>query len=298
MRVLTLKKMGSDMGAVNQWLSNVKQSRAGIVCMAVMFGFSLPNGHANEDAVDSSMLDMTTISANVDYLQDGNKEDSSTFKVATIESTAPVKSITPVQQKQKTVVVTKKVSIEQQSLEDYQQAVHYLQQGRVAEAQDMLRSALVTTVGFDDARQALIGLLVENNRIDEAVGVLKEGVTISPGNTNFVKTLARLQLDFGDTDEALATLKQGIAYSNGDPNYHMLLAVVLQKLGQHQQAVLQYHQVLKRGAYTPGLFIGLGVSLEAEGRKNEAKLAFQKAQQAKLTPVLALFVSQRLKQLQ
>jgi MSHA biogenesis protein MshN len=42
----------------------------------------------------------------------------------------------------------------------------------------------------------------------------------------------------------------------------------------------------------------MAVSLQAEGRAAEAKQAYQQAQTSQLSPELALFVSQRLKQVQ
>jgi MSHA biogenesis protein MshN len=238
--------------------------------------------------------DVSSQEGKANYKDEMHKDDVSdveVLKIATMESTQQAHKTSTV------AVVNKKINVEQQSLYDYQQAMSYLQQGRVAEAQDKLRNALEKNAGFDDARQALVGLLVENSRVDEAMQVLTAGTTVSPANVSFAQTLARLQFDAGLLDVSLATLEKSLPYANSNQSYHVLLATVLQKLGKHSEAVLHYQQALSNGATTPTWLIGLGVSLEADGRSQEAKSAFEKAQRGQLSPALALFLSQRLKQL-
>jgi MSHA biogenesis protein MshN len=194
--------------------------------------------------------------------------------------------------------VSKAISTEQQAAHRYQQAIAYLQQGRVAEAQDQLKSAVDTFPAHNDARQTLVGLLVDNKRHDEAMQVLKVGLQHAPHHTGYAQALARLQLDAGMVIEALSTLESNSAGIQVPQDYHALMAVVLQKTGRHDQAINHYQQALRLGAAAPAWYIGLGVSLQAEGRAQEAKLAYQQAQASQLSPELAMFVSQRLKQVQ
>jgi MSHA biogenesis protein MshN len=196
------------------------------------------------------------------------------------------------------VSVNKTMSVEQQASHMYQQAISYLQQGRVAEAQDQLKSAIVAYPQHDDARQTLVGLLVDNKRNDEAIHVLKAGLQVSPHHAGYAQTLARLQLDAGLVTDALQTLESNSVNTQQPQEYHALMAVVFQKTGQHDQAITHYQQALSQGASTPVWYIGLGVSLQAEGRTQEAKQAYQQAQSSQLSPELAQFVSQRLKQVQ
>lgn len=194
-------------------------------------------------------------------------------------------------------LINKSMTPEQKSAHAYQQAISYLQQGRVAEAQDQLTQVLELNPQHDDARQTLVGLLVDNKRLDQATQVLKAGLQINPNQGAYAQTLARLQLDSGLTEEALHTLEKHADVQQPD-TYYALMAVVLQKTGQHAQAITRYQQALSRGATTPAWLIGMGVSLQAEGRASEAKQAYQQAQASQLSPELAVFVTQRLKQVQ
>jgi MSHA biogenesis protein MshN len=192
--------------------------------------------------------------------------------------------------------VSKQMNAEQKSAHEYQLAVNYIQQGRIAEAQDMLKSALETNPQFDDARLALIGLLVENNRRDEAIQYLKTGLELVPAKTAYAETLARLQLDAGQGQAALSTLQAYERYANNDASYQGLMALILQKQGLHAEAIQHYQQALSREAGQPSWLIGMGLSLQADGRLEEAKDVYQKALASQLNPDMSQFVSQRLKQ--
>lgn len=224
--------------------------------------------------------------------------DASDAPVVALANANPRPRANPSHATDAKVSVNKTMSLEQQASHMYQQAISYLQQGRVAEAQDQLKSAIAAYPQHDDARQTLVGLLVDNKRNDEAIQVLKTGLQVSPNHSSYTQTLARLQLDAGLVTDALHTLESNVVNAQQPQEYHALMAVVLQKTGQHNQAINHYQQALSQGAATPVWYIGLGVSLQAEGRTQEAKLAYQQAQSGQLSPELAMFVSQRLKQVQ
>jgi MSHA biogenesis protein MshN len=196
------------------------------------------------------------------------------------------------------VSISKHMTADQQSVYYYQQAIAFLQQGRVAEAQDMLKKTLELYPANEDARQTLVGLLVDNHQHEEAMAVLKSGLALSPKHSSFTQTLARLQLDAGMTEDALATLQLGAIEQIQDAEYQGLLAVVQQRLNHHDEAVTHFQQALNQGANTPAWLIGMAVSLQMLGRNAEAKASFQQAQQLTLNPDLALFVAERIKQVQ
>lgn len=200
------------------------------------------------------------------------------------------------------VRISTHMSADQQAVYHYQQAIAFLQQGRVAEAQDMLKKTLDIYPAHEDARQTLVGLLVDNHQVDEAMSVLKAGLELSPKHISFAQTLARLQLDAGQTEEALNTLQAGaidINMGGSDAaEYQALLAVVQQKLNHHDAAITHFQLALQHAANSPALLIGLGVSLQMLGRNQEAKASFMQAQQTELNQELAMFVAERIKQVQ
>ncbi|WP_047532748.1 tetratricopeptide repeat protein [Methylotenera sp. N17] len=253
------------------------------------------------NAHGASVLDVAAPAVQPSTVQSEVVQPAARAQVA-IANTMPLPKQTTPNAIESKSVVNKSMTAEQKSAHAYQQAISYLQQGRVAEAQDQLVSALELYPQHEDARQTLVGLLVDNKRLDQAMQVLKSGLQLTsnqaPNHGSYAQTLARLQLDAGLVEDALHTLETHSAYVQQPDAYYALMAVVLQKTGQHAQAITRYQQALSRGATTPAWLIGMAVSLQAEGRAAEAKQAYQQAQASQLSPELALFVSQRLKQVQ
>lgn len=199
--------------------------------------------------------------------------------------------------------VGKQVRPEQQSANIYKQALTYLQQGRVAEAQAMLASALEANPANHEARQTLAGLLLDNKRHDEAKSTLAAGVEIAPEQTNFRIALARLQVEAGDLNGALNTLEAGLSYAKNDGNYQVFLATLLQRASRHEEAIAHYNAALSLNAVssnaTASALVGLGISLQATDKLKESQEVFTRAQSSTtLSPELLAFVEQRIKQLQ
>ncbi|MDD4926182.1 MAG: tetratricopeptide repeat protein [Methylotenera sp.] len=193
---------------------------------------------------------------------------------------------------------------DQQSGNYYRQALTYLEQGRVSEAQASLTQALEIDPKNHDARQTLASLLLENKRNDDARKTLAEGLTIAPDQTDFRMALARLQVEANDNAGALITLEQGMIYAKNNARFHSFIATLLQRAERHEEAVSHYMASLSIGNASPNnttttsTLIGLGISLQTLGKLDDANLAFTRVKNmSALSPELALFVDQRLKQI-
>ena len=197
-----------------------------------------------------------------------------------------------------TSVTFKEVRPEQKSANLYRQAILFLQQGRVAEAQTTLSQAIEINPNNHEARQTLAGLLLDNKRNDEARNVLQSGLKLAPEQIGFRMALSRLQLDAGDKVLALATMEQGLVYANNDAEYHGFLATLLQRAERHDEAIQHYQIALSKEPNMISSLVGYGISLQAMGRLSEAQQAFVRAQtNENISPELSQFVEQRLKQI-
>lgn len=189
----------------------------------------------------------------------------------------------------------KTVSQAQQSDNHYRQSLTLLQQGRVAEAQDMMRKALETNPRNLKARQALVGLLVEGRHHDEAMALLQEGVKLTPEQSGLCMALARLQVEVGDGKGASNTLEQGLQYAGEDAEYHAFYAALMQREDRHDEAVAHYLTALKSNPAMPSWLVGIGISWQAQGKLADAGEAYQRAKDTgQLTPQVSQFVEQRL----
>jgi MSHA biogenesis protein MshN len=182
---------------------------------------------------------------------------------------------------------------------EYRKAVALLNQGRLAEAEEGFQSALDLYPENHQARQGLIGLLVQGKKFADAERVLEEGVKLSPAQSGFCMALARLQADRGDNAQAIATLQSGLEYARSSADYVAFLAALLQRQGRHEEAIVYFQAALQLRPRTGVWWLGLGMSLQAANRPADAQTAYQQARAAgNLHPELAALAEQRLRQLQ
>lgn len=234
------------------------------------------------------------------HLTPSSKPDVTPAEVINaITETPSAPQITTKEVTTKEVTIKKQIGVEQKSANHYRQALTYLQQGRVAEAQASLAAALDVDAANHEARQVLAGLLLDNKRLDEASTTLAAGLAIAPEQTDFRMALARLQVEAGNMTEALNTLEQGLQYANNNADYQHFFATLLQRANRHEEAIAHYTSALSLNTTTPsGTLIGLGISLQAMGKLAQSQEAFTLVQSsAALNPELALFVEQRIKEI-
>ena len=182
---------------------------------------------------------------------------------------------------------------------EFRKATALLNYGRVAEAMDGYKSALQQDAGHAPARQALVGLLLENRRIDEAQQFLQEGLNLNPDQSSYAMLLARIQVERGDLQGAHDLLSKHAASAANNADYHAFDATLLQRLGRHKDAVAGYQAALRLAPGAGVWWMGMGISLQADNRGTEALDAFRRAKAAGgLSPDLLSFVDQRMKQLQ
>ena len=182
---------------------------------------------------------------------------------------------------------------------EFRRAMTHVNQGRMAEGMDGLRSALVADPAYEPARQTLVALLLETKRTDEAAGLLQAGLAINPANTGYTMLLARIHVERGDPPRALALLQKSEAAAQTNAEYRAFVAALYQRLGRHAEAVEHYLGALR---LTPGVgawWVGLGISQDALSRQQDATESFQRAKgTGNLNAELLAYVERRLQQLQ
>ncbi|MDD2832454.1 MAG: tetratricopeptide repeat protein [Methylotenera sp.] len=198
--------------------------------------------------------------------------------------------------------VNKKIRPEQSSNYHLQQALSYLQQGRVAESIEALNKALELNAANHEARLTLASILLDSHRPSEVKTLMSNGLAIAPEQNEFRIALARLQLENGEQPAALHTLEQGKTYGAQHADFQAFLATLQQRASKHDEAINHFSTALSLEKDTSSntasnALIGLGISLQATGRLSEAKTAFTQAQQTTQNPALLQFVEMELKKL-
>ena len=179
---------------------------------------------------------------------------------------------------------------------DYREAANFLNQGRLAEAQEGFRRALQNYPAHVSARQGLFGLLLDAKKLGEAEQVLQEGLRINPSQPGFAMALASMQYERGDIAGSIETMQKAAPAAQSSPDYLARLAGLLQRQSRHKEAV-DYYQAALRLAPGSGVWLmGLGISLQSLNRNAEAQDAFRRAKSSNtLSADLQAFVDQRLK---
>jgi MSHA biogenesis protein MshN len=197
-----------------------------------------------------------------------------------------------------TEAAIKTVTPQQKSENHYKQALSLLQQGRVSEARDALAQSLEEDPFNHNARQTLVGLLVDSRHAADAIAVLQEGVRIAPEQSGFAMALARLQVEAGDRAAGLQTLERDVKYAGDDAEYHAFYAALLQRENRHDEAVSHYLIALRGDPANTSWLVGVGISLQEQGKFSDAREAYERARMiGDLTPELSAFVDQRLRQI-
>lgn len=196
------------------------------------------------------------------------------------------------------VLPMKQVSPKQQAEAEFRKAVLLMQQGRIDDALAGYQAALNADPGHDQARQALVQLLLENKRGADAERVLQDAIKNKPEKLRFVMMEARLQVERGAVADAVATLERSASFAGQQPDYQAFLAALLQRQERHKEAVEHYRIALQQMPNNGLWWMGEGISLQALQNNAEAKSAYQRALATQmLRPDLQAFVQQKLKEL-
>jgi MSHA biogenesis protein MshN len=160
---------------------------------------------------------------------------------------------------------------------EFRRAVALLNQGRVAEAQQLLAAALKTEPGHANARQVYVALLLEQGRVEPARRLLEEGLQLSPGHAAFSLSLARIHTEQREFGAALGVMDKVAGGGAGDGSFQALRGAVLQRLGRHAEAVDAYQGALRLAPQQATSWLGLAISLETLGKGPEAAEAYRRA---------------------
>lgn len=179
---------------------------------------------------------------------------------------------------------------------DYRKAIASVNQGRITEALEGLRTALRQDGQHVAARQLLVKLLLEARRSDEAMQTLQEGLQGLPAQSGWAMALARLQAERGDFASAWQTLNRSMPAGGASADYQGFAGHVLHRLGRSKDATEHYQLATRLAPGDGRWWLGLGLAHDAEGRVTEARDALQRAKASgTLSPELLVVVEQKLR---
>lgn len=178
----------------------------------------------------------------------------------------------------------------------FRNGTYAYKQGRTSEAVAQLQAALRDNPHHASARQALLGVYVEQRRLDEALPLLKEGLDLMPEQTGWAMALARIQVERGQTAEAWETLQKYQSGAEHSADYQGFAGVLLQHLKKPHEAALRFKAALHLKPREGRWWYALGNALEADNQATDALDAYKRAQAlGGLTPAMAEAVDKKLR---
>jgi MSHA biogenesis protein MshN len=177
--------------------------------------------------------------------------------------------------------------------EAWNEAGHWLSQGRNRDARDRLAQVLRLAPQHGAARQALITLLIEAGDRTEALRLLAEGRNHHPLESWYPRSQAQLHLQNGQPELAATSLQSALTPTSSAEDW-ALYAGITAKLGRHEESASAWRAGLRSQPDQGAWWIGLGVALERIGQRADALQAYQRASQTRLAPELREYVLSKL----
>lgn len=152
--------------------------------------------------------------------------------------------------------------------------------GQFELAATRLESGLDILPAEDQAREALYVAYRRQGRIAEAEGILRDGLALADEPSHFAKLLARELAARDARSEALRILALEIPPVTRDPEYHALHGSLLQQEARYAEALPVYEGLVKYYPDNGTWLAGLGMAQEQTGNINEARSSYRRALRA------------------
>ncbi|MBI3571001.1 MAG: tetratricopeptide repeat protein [Gammaproteobacteria bacterium] len=171
----------------------------------------------------------------------------------------------------------KPLSPQDKAESQYRLAATSLQQNRVSEAENQLRTALAAQPTHVKARELLAGLALQSGRWREAQALLEQGIAQHPQHYPFAQLLARSYIDHGQESKALHLLEKSRDAAGTDAEYFAFLATLYQRNSRHGEAVKSFSEAVKLRPQEGRWWLGFAISLEATEQWKASSEAYQRA---------------------
>ena len=160
---------------------------------------------------------------------------------------------------------------------EFRRGAALLQQGRVSEAEARFAVAVGLDPSYEQPRQALAAMLIEQRRLEEARRLLEDGLRVNARQQQFAVALARIYVERADYAAALEVLNRSSNDVQPNAEHQAMLGSVLSRMGRDREAVEAYRTALRVAPEKGGTWLGLALSLENLERRGEAADAYRRA---------------------
>jgi tetratricopeptide (TPR) repeat protein len=152
-----------------------------------------------------------------------------------------------------------------------------LQQGRAADAENILRQIVAQMPGDAESRHLLGVIYAQSARFAEAEQMIRSAIQLSPKVTAYYTNLGNVLQELGKNDQAIAAYASALAIAPSLAVARSNLGNALQKAGRFAEAIQNYREALRVAPDAAVIWVNLGNALRASSRNAEATGAYQRA---------------------
>jgi membrane associated rhomboid family serine protease/Tfp pilus assembly protein PilF len=158
----------------------------------------------------------------------------------------------------------------------YQRGMSSLQQGKMDQALDELRTTVRQRPDFAHAHLTLAQVHYIKNQLPQAEEEFRKAIALDPSDKYARFQLAAVLLGQGKTSQAKEAYQQILTLDSNDGSAHMGLGVTLASENNHAAAVEEYKRAAQLGPDLGGVYYRLGLSEAALKNYDAAIAAFHK----------------------
>ncbi len=159
----------------------------------------------------------------------------------------------------------------------YEAAYGFLEAGRAAEAEVILRKILTSDPDDAGALHLLGGIALARGRIAAAEDLVRKAIRSSPRTPEYHDNLGAVLLRQGKADEAIAAFRTAIELDPGGAMIHNNLGDALKQIGDFEGAAAAFGRAIELSPDIAGVHSNLGTALRALGRLEEAEESLGRA---------------------
>ncbi len=163
------------------------------------------------------------------------------------------------------------------TLSALKQARYFIENGRMAEAEERLRLSLKQNHKRHEARHLLSTILMRSGRDREAMLLVEEGLTHQPDYIPFLRARGRLLWQQRSFSEAENMLKQVLLQDANDIETLQMLGAIYQTEKQFGQALPLYKRLVRITPESPHAWAGLAISQDMTGADVHAVASYRTA---------------------
>jgi len=155
------------------------------------------------------------------------------------------------------------------------EALQHHQAGRLAQAEQLYRQALVLDPRNADCLHLLGMVAFQSGQLPQASALIRQAIALHPAASSYHSNLGNVLQAEGHLDQAEASYRRALQIKPAQPEVHLNLGHILKALGQVDQALASYRHALALNPNMPEARVAESTALLLQGNFTSAWPGFE-----------------------